>query len=678
MLILLISAIAYPVDAQIDTLIQLPSQTVWGDNPVWINTGELKTVPVRNNPVFRNLSTAELLRQVPSLVTDIEGGILFRGSMEPGMLLNGITYGWLEEYNGDILIQLPANFFRQVTVTSFPPIEWMASGEAGVINLIPESWLPDGSPLMLQAGGGWHERYNAGAILNVHPGKFHITTKYNYRKDYRKRIFRKTTTDATGTAEMNNNAAARPDVHLSDMLIAYDLTTRDRLAVYGIFQTMEYDRYGLINNRKTNPAGELANHVYRHRNNSQGQTAYGAEARWLHSISDHSGRIEIILNINDFAYEEDNHYQNEMPDTGQILAEELLDMNHDKKNYFLSAVFHKTFAADWKLTAGYTTLFRRESFKSAGQLLRNGEWVANTPSSYSYDFDRDIYTLFGGIGKCFGSLEAEAGLQAEWRGQTVESIKVNQIHLYPRLKAAYLFNNRNQIYVHYLQRANRPYGKQLNPYIDTSDNMHIRQGNPELKDEYIHSVESGYNWEILDFKITPVIFYRYRENRMTEFAREQEGQTIWSNRNAGHSHTVGGELSMRWRPWKWIGMGWSGTIFRDEIDGRIAGYNATQSLVCWDTKVYLQADLPSGTGLIIDGFYISDQLTPQGKIRSRGSLNAGITQSFTGSRLSFSLTIQNLFDSMEEITVVHTGATQIRQVRNRDARAAWISLSYLL
>ena len=48
--------------------------------------------------VAQNLSsvtntTAEALRQLPSVITDIEGTVTFRGSNQVGMLINGVPYG---------------------------------------------------------------------------------------------------------------------------------------------------------------------------------------------------------------------------------------------------------------------------------------------------------------------------------------------------------------------------------------------------------------------------------------------------------------------------------------------------------------------------------------------------------------------------------------------------------
>lgn len=126
------------------------------------------------------------------------GGITFRGSNNPGLLINGVPYGLLEEYSGDMLIQLPALFFDRVSMTSTPSIGLVPDGDAGILNLSSAVYTAADSPLVLTLGAGFQERYNAGAILNLHPGKFHIVGKYNYRREFRKRTFSKSTTNKGG------------------------------------------------------------------------------------------------------------------------------------------------------------------------------------------------------------------------------------------------------------------------------------------------------------------------------------------------------------------------------------------------------------------------------------------------------------------------------------------------
>ena len=173
---------AYAQDLAGDTTLNrtIDEVEVIGKYASGISGGPLRTLQVERQLSAVSVTAAEAIRQLPSIVTDIEGGVTFRGSNKSGLFINGIPYGVMEEYSGDVLIQLPALFFNKVGLQVYPDITWVPDGDAGVLNL-SSSAFPSServSPLSLSLGAGWHERYNAGAVLNLNPGRFHINAKY--------------------------------------------------------------------------------------------------------------------------------------------------------------------------------------------------------------------------------------------------------------------------------------------------------------------------------------------------------------------------------------------------------------------------------------------------------------------------------------------------------------------
>ena len=47
-------------------------------------------------------------------------------------------------------------------------------------------------------------------------------------------------------------------------------------------------------------------------------------------------------------------------------------------------------------------------------------------------------------------------------------------------------------------------------------------------------------------------------------------------------------------------------------------------------------------------------------------------------KLRANLSVNNLFDSLGETTIIDTEKLQMTQVRDRDARVAWLTLTYSL
>ncbi|MDR1880167.1 MAG: outer membrane beta-barrel family protein [Tannerellaceae bacterium] len=670
-----ISGRAY-TQSEADTTLLLQDIPVLGKGFGGISGGETKRLEVEHNLSAVNGSVADAFRQLPSLVTDIEGGVVFRGSGKTGMLLNNVPYGLLEEYNGDALIQLPALFFQPVTVSSFPPVMVMPDGDAGLVNLSPAVYTASDSPLQVMMGAGLEKRYHAGAVVNLHPGKFHLVGKYAYRKEYRKREFQKTTENSAGSTELDNAASARPDIHLADLSVGYDLSPKDALTFYGLYYRMAYDRYGGINNTRRNGAGEILNKMLRHRNNRQEQEAYAIESRWVRRFQDPQEKLEALLNFNDFTYDEDNHFQNERAGAG-IVAEDRLFVDHGKKNYNGTVSYRKRVLEEWFLTGGYTGRFRDEAYQSEASDKRGEEWPRNEQKSTDYTFNRFTNILFASVERSFGQFRMEAGAQAEHSRQNVKGTKEAQTHLYPRLKLSYALRPSSEIRLSYLQRVIRPNGIDLNPFVDYSDATHVIQGNPALENEFIHSIELAGQFGAPLFRLSPALYYRNRTNRIMEMAAEQDGQTVWRKENIGNNQTVGFELSANWNPLKPLAVGFSGDAYWDEIDGRMVGYGTRKSRLCLDVKGNVNLSLTPTTALQVDGFYISSQLTPQGEIKSRYTVNAGVSQYLFARRLRANLSINNLFDSLKEVTLIDTEAMRMRQVRNRDPRVLLLYLTFV-
>lgn len=695
---LLVSTILFLVSqplfsqTEVDKTYSLQNIEVKGKRFGGLTAGEVKQMQVDRNLSGITGTTADVFRQLPSVITDIEGGITYRGSNKPGLFINGIPYGLMEENSGDMLIQLPAQFFSRISMTSMPSIELLPDGDAGILNLSPALYTQNDSPLQLTLGAGFQERYNAGAIVNLHPGKFHITGKYDYRKEYRKRTFDKSTKTQTGTVLMNNNASARPDVHLADLRVGYDLTSHDLLTVYGLYHLMDYNRYGGIHNTKLSPQGDVQNKMIRHRYNGQRQEAYAVEGRWNHTFQNPRDQLSVTFNYNNFGYDEDNSYENEKPETGAIVAEDNFFVRQDKKNYYLSAVYRKVLQNEWYLRTGYIGRFQDEHYHADGNKKTQEGWQPDPTKIDKYSFNRRTNLLFASIDKSWGIFSAQAGVQAELSWKKIQSFypdktmdseeeaqSNSRFHLYPRLKFALRTGKHGELAFRYVQRTIRPTGAELNPFLNTSDATHRYAGNPNLKDEFIHSAELSYVYTTSGFQLAPSFYFRNKSNRIMEVVcKDLQDETFWQKQNVGHSQAVGFELSGIWRPVRIVSVGFSGNIYRDQIDGQFIGYDLKKSMVSGDMKGSINVNITRTTELQLDGFYVSDQLTPQGKIKHRSSINAGISQYFVHRKLRANLSMNNIFNGLKETTLVNTPGLQMTQVRNRDARVTWLTLTYTL
>ena len=160
LLLPLAALLAMPVFSQTpaDTTLTIRNIEIQGTRFAGLSErGEMKILRVDNNLSSVTNTAADAFRQLPSVITDMEGAVTYRGSGNVGMLVDGVPYGLLEEYSGDVLIQLPALFFNQISLGAFPPINAVPDGDAGILNLVPRMYGTGDSPLYVTLGAGWNE-----------------------------------------------------------------------------------------------------------------------------------------------------------------------------------------------------------------------------------------------------------------------------------------------------------------------------------------------------------------------------------------------------------------------------------------------------------------------------------------------------------------------------------------
>ena len=67
----------------------------------------------------------------------------------------------------------------------------------------------------------------------------------------------------------------------------------------------------------------------------------------------------------------------------------------------------------------------------------------------------------------------------------------NYKNVFSTLHTSYKLNDNHELQLNYSARINRPEGDDLNPFPEYQDPLNVHSGNPYLKPEKIHSIESG-------------------------------------------------------------------------------------------------------------------------------------------------------------------------------------------
>jgi hypothetical protein len=641
-----------------------------------------KTLNVSSKSSVSGLTTAAILQQLPSLSSDIEGNIRLRGSNKVSLLFQGVPISLFEENRGDLLIQMPVGLLSSILVFNMLPTSGTNEGEAGAVDFI---FSPDFSAKNLckvSLAKGTDNRYDAAVLAGSRIGKFRWQAGYNFRKEYRYRTYKKTTVDKIGTAQMSNNAEAWPRTHMALLNGQYLFGSSDILDFTGLFQTMCYDRLGNINNTKSNPSGIVVANVLRQRNNSEKQTGHSAGITWKHLWKEQQAGLEMTLNHDAFDYNQANRFANKKPGTDIVLAQDRLSIEQNKTQWFASARLSKQFSGGFAGQIGYNGQWHKDNYSASADDLLNLVWVHNGTKSNDYALTRNLHAGYAELDYKAGLWRYVAGVQTQFddrqgRSGDLNQHQQNRFYMLPHLEIICQKSSFSSWSMRYQERLNRPFLNDLNSFVDSSDATYVHQGNPDLKNELVHSAELSNTTRIKALTLNPVLFYRYRQNQLIDFAKTFNGSTVWMKDNASHSQDIGIEMNVAWKPCRFLTAEASATGYHYEIDGARQGYGV-KGRYSVDAKGSLTMKLPLGFVWDVYGYYTDRQLTVQGEIAALGSVGSSLSYAGCKNRLKITLSIDNIFDSAEEQTKLNTMGTQQLILRNRDSRAVWITAGYQL
>ena len=136
-------------------------------------------------------TATDILRNIPSVAINAEGGISVRGSSGFTILLNGKP---VQSDPTLILSQLPANAVEDIEIVTAPSAKYDPEGKAGIINIITKKGATDGLYMQVNAKAGLPSiedydnaepasRYGADFTLNYKKGKWDLSAGASYLRN---------------------------------------------------------------------------------------------------------------------------------------------------------------------------------------------------------------------------------------------------------------------------------------------------------------------------------------------------------------------------------------------------------------------------------------------------------------------------------------------------------------
>jgi hypothetical protein len=246
----------------------------------------------------------------------------------------------------------------------------------------------------------------------------------------------------------------------------------------------------------------------------------------------------------------------------------------------------------------------------------------------------------------------ESYTQRTRANDTVSSLTYKYTNFIPGASAKYSFGD-HEVSFHYDRDVDRPEWDQLNPYVDNTDPLNIRKGNPELRPEFTNEYELRYEYNHksiygsleLEKEITKDEISRYR-------TIDSNGVSTRTYVNLNERKTMDADLNVGMHYFKDL-PGWDGNL-NINAGGGLNAYqmNSDDKHVSKDFRhvsgisghLKLWTSLRVGfLSLIVNGRYYGPRYFSQGKRPSRFSSGFRTRADFLHRTLNVTLGIENLF-----------------------------------
>jgi len=514
------------------------------------------------DPTVDGQQATDVLRKTPFLSVDNDGNVTLNGQTNFKILLNGKESAMFARDPKEVLKSFPASLIKKIEVITQPSAKYDAEGIGGIINIITKKKIL-GYNGNINTNGSTMGNRNINASVNAKYGPWGFSGYAGTGG----------ANDVPGSSEnVTNNLDTTAGSYRQRLL--YGATDRSwAWRTINTELTFDIDSLNTLSAYVNAGGGNDADNFNQQSSlvlpmwdttqgvlNTQGNDQYRWSDMGLDYIRKFTGAEDKEFT---FRFNRQYDYENVISNSQQLQQglERYVITNNLSHNY------QYTFQSDFilplqnkrKLEMGVKAILRRADADYEGQIAYTpGKYTLDTSNTNIFHYDQNIvaaYTTYGfNIKKTFFKL----GVRGEWSTlggnfQNKATIQQNYFNVVPTVYISRTLPHNQTISLSYNIRLQRPYITDLDPFVDKSDSLNLRYGNPNLKPQIIHNMELGYTYFKGPNSVNIKLSGFYSNNKITQYAifDAATGITDWTSDNIGRNYgsSLSGFISLK--PAKW-------------------------------------------------------------------------------------------------------------------------------
>jgi outer membrane receptor protein involved in Fe transport len=642
-------------------------------------------------------SAVDVLQNTPSVTVDIDGNVSLRGSTNFTVLIDGRPSPLA---GNDALQQIPATSIENIEIITNPSAKFDPDGMAGILNIVTKKNTLQGLSGIFNTSIGTKEKYSGDFLLSFKTKKYNVFGGMDYQnnKNFGSMYSLRTINPGGPLSSLvsvdGNRNQSRKGLSLKGGVDLY-LNEKSTLTLSADAGNHGHNSEMLTNMHSyTIPASYDTFDIAKGIGIRNGDY-YNLNVNYIRKFDEPQHELQASLSYQgekgDDSDEESEFPANELYQLLPLLPASRVRSTEagDEVEFRANVDYTRPVSEKGLLETGYQIRIDKQN---EGYMFENydpdtDKWTNNPLYSSSNLFNRNIQAVYATFSNSLGKFEYKAGLRSEYTNQNIRKevnstpYSQNLLDFFPSLHLSRQFKGEQQVLTSYSRRINRAGGGDLEPFRNYVNSYTLREGNPNLKPEYVNSFELSYQKNIGNSFFVVESYFRNTQNLITRMMYQDPALpniVIMSVRNINSDNSIGAELMINLAAKKWLTLNSTVNVYKYWLDGIMDGVKIEKKSNNWDMRLNATAFFSTKSRIQANIMYNGPSVTAQGNRGAFYFANIAYRQDFLDRKLSATIAVQDIFGTMKHEFSTYSPALNSTMRFEREHQVVTLTLSYKL
>jgi len=580
-------AMADAGDVRLTKVVMLEAVAAVVQRPPVVHAEDRNVYSVRDMPTAIG-GAADVMRTLPELEVDINGGIKMVGNRPTTIYINGRPAPLKGEALTEFIRNLPADRIDRIEVIPNPSARF-ERGDAAIVNIVLRRGVELGLSGSVSLNGATRGGNGLSGQIAFQRGRMTLfgggSSRFSSFGDASRELRRNLRANPVTYLDQDRSSEGSNFHGSTDLTAELTVGPKETLWASGSMYTGGYGNEGFSRNQILD-ADRAPTRIYDRITDSESDFLSSDLAVGFRRIVE-TQRHELSVEVrrNGSANESRGRFEEttsmRILESADPLSELRLTRGDEEQSNVSVKVDYMRPVLGGRVEAGVRS--SRDTQERADLLTRFAPFDADEAgetSDVSYGYGETQHAAYTNVSRKVGRLSLQGGVRAEMTRLSLDprhdgaqpGFERDFFNVVPSANLSFAIREGRTLRMSYSRRVRRPWIWDLNPFIQQTDPLNVRLGNPDLEPAGTHSLGMDLSWRTRAATVRVAPYYRRTDDDI-EHIRSVDAAGVSTSipRNIARVESYGTTLNASLTPARWGNASASVGASHDERDAGALG-----------------------------------------------------------------------------------------------------------